>query len=334
MTIAENIWKSISDAKNVIITSHKSPDGDSVGSSMAMYHFLKKNQIPVGIVHPDAAPEFLHWVPEVEEIVAFEDQQEKATQMLNSADLILCLDYNDPGRVGEAMQTTLENTTAEKIMIDHHLNPSDFCKYIISDPTACSTAQLVYEWIADIGKKEQIDPVIGQCIYLGIMTDTGSFRFPSVTPETHRVIADLIDAGVRHSDIHEAVYDNNTIDRIRLKGYCLSEKLVCLPDLPIAYASLTAAELNRFHAQKGDTEGLVNQMLAIQGIKMAVFFSEKEGKIKISFRSKGDFVVNELAATHFNGGGHMYASGGISSESMEDTIKKFVTNVKDFIPVS
>ena len=334
MTIAEHIWTSIKNAKNVVITSHKSPDGDSIGSSMAMYHLLLKNGVSAALVHPDAAPEFLHWVPGQQEIVVFENEGEKATQLLNHADLILCLDYNHPIRVGEAMQNVLENTKAEKIMIDHHLYPSDFCKYIISKPEACSTAQLVYEWIVEIGEKSQIDAIIGQCIYLGIMTDTGSFRFPSVTSATHRVIADLIDAGVQHSDIHEAVYDTNTIDRIRLKGYCLSEKLVCLPGLPIAYASLTAEELERFHAQKGDTEGLVNQILAIQGVKMAVFFAEKEGKVKISFRSKGDFVVNELAAAHFNGGGHMYASGGISSETMEETIRKFVTNVKDFIPVS
>ena len=219
MTIAENIWKSIRDAKNVVITSHRSPDGDSIGSSLAMYHFLRKNEVPVLLVHPDAAPEFLHWVPGREEIVAFEDDVEKATQLLNNADLIFCLDYNHPSRVGDAMQAVLENVPADKIMIDHHLNPADFCRYVISKPEACSTSQLVYEWIVEIGEKMKVDALVGQCIYLGIMTDTGSFRFPSVTSETHRVVADLIDAGVQHSDIHEAVYDTNTTHRIRLKGY-------------------------------------------------------------------------------------------------------------------
>ena len=334
MSVAQSIWNSLQGKNKIVITAHKSPDGDSIGSSLALYHFLKKFFEDVIVIHPDPAPDFLHWVPGQERIIAFEEKTIEAIVHLEEADIIFCLDYNHPSRVGDLMQVPLENSGAAKIMIDHHLHPADFCDFTISETETCSTAQLIYQWIVDLSKKEFIDPIIGTCIYLGIMTDTGSFRFPSVKPETHRIIADLLELGVVHSDIHEAVYDSNTLDRIRLKGYALSEKLVCLTDCPVAYASLTDEEMKRFNAQKGDTEGLVNQILGIQGIKMAVFFSEKEGKIKISFRSKGNFYVNELASTHFNGGGHAYASGGVSEESMEATINKFVTKVKDFIPVS
>jgi len=334
MSVEQSIWNSIQGKSKIVITAHKSPDGDSIGSSLALYHFLKKSFANVTVVHPDPAPDFLHWVPGQNDIVSFERSPIEAIVYLEEADVIFCLDYNHPSRVGEMMQVPLENSGALKIMIDHHLYPADFCDFTISETSACSTAQLIYLWITAISKTDLLDPTIGMCVYLGIMTDTGSFRFPSVKAETHRIVADLLDLGVIHNDIHEAVYDTNTLDRIRLKGYALSEKLVCLPDCPVAYASLTEEESNRFNAQKGDTEGLVNQILGIQGIKMAVFFAEKEGKIKMSFRSKGDYVVNELASTHFSGGGHAYASGGISEESMEATIAKFVTNVKDFIPVS
>lgn len=334
MTVAKTIWNSVKDAQNIVITAHKSPDGDSIGSSLALKHFLTKMGLNVTVVHPDAAPDFLHWVPGQQEIIVFEENEKLAVKLIQSADVVFCLDYNHPGRVGEQMQGTLEKASAVKIMIDHHLDPSDFCQHIISSPKTCSTAQLIYQFIEDVELLSELDPLIGECIYLGIMTDTGSFRFPSVESKTHQIIAHLIGVGVNHSAIHEAIYDTNTIDKIRLKGYCMSEKLVCLPNSPVAYASMTAEELLRFNAQKGDTEGLVNQILSIQGIKMAVFFAEKDGKIKISFRSKGDYFVNELANAHFSGGGHAYASGGVSTDDMISTIDRFVTNVKNFIPVS
>jgi len=332
MTTAQHILDSVSKAGNIVISAHKSPDGDSIGSSLALYHFLIKIGKQVTVVHPDPAPDFLQWVPAQEGIVDVERNPEKATTLLNEAELIFCLDYNHPSRVGDAMQPILEKSSAVKVMIDHHLFPADFCTYVISKPEVCSTAQLIFEWIEEIGMLEQLSPEASKCIYLGLMTDTGSFRFPSVSSKTHEIAAELIRRGLKHSEIHEAVYDTNTIDRIRLKGYCMSEKLVCLPGLPIAYASMSEEELKRFNYQKGDTEGIVNQILSVSGIQMAVLFTEKDGKIKISFRAKGRYTVNELAATHFNGGGHAYASGGASEESLEKTIEKFVTKVKDFIP--
>ena len=332
MNPSHEILKLVEQAQSIVITSHKSPDGDSIGSSLALFHLFRKWNKPVRMVHPDPAPAFLHWIEGQEEIIDFERSAEKAKKILAEADLILCLDYNDPSRVGDIMQQFLVASTASKVMIDHHLHPADFCQQVISDPSASSTSELIYKWIKEIGRLDDLDEVSGAAIYLGIMTDTGSFRFPSVSAFTHEAIGDLIRRGVKHFLVHEAVYDTNTVDRIKLRGYALSEKLVCMDEIHVGYASLSEEELNRFHYQKGDTEGLVNQILGIQGMKMAVLFVEKDGKVKISFRSKGDYYVNELAKAHFDGGGHAYASGGISFETLEKTVEKFVTFVKDFIP--
>lgn len=332
IAVATQILETIHQSERIVIVSHKSPDGDSIGSSLAMFHLLKKWNKEVRVVHPDPAPEFLHWVEGSQEITAFETHQEEARSLLHAAELILCLDFNEAGRVGKEMQPFLENAPGEKAMIDHHLHPSGFCRLMISQPEACSTAQLVYEWMEAVGQLQALDAVIGTCLYLGLMTDTGSFRFPSVTAKTHDILASLLRVGVAHFKVHEEVYDTNTLDRIRLRGYALSEKLVCIEGLPVAYIALSEEELERFHYCKGDTEGLVNQVLGIRGISMAVLFVEKEGSVKISFRSKGDFKVNELAAAHFEGGGHMYASGGISFEPLAETTRKFVTIVRNFVP--
>jgi phosphoesterase RecJ-like protein len=332
MDQSQKIKEFVDQAQSIVITSHKSPDGDSIGSSLALYHILKKWGKQVQVVHPDPAPEFLQWVSGQNQIIDFETKAEQAISILQTADLVFCLDYNEPSRVGDQMQAYLMASNATKVMIDHHLHPADFCQAVISETSACSTCELIYKWVQDVDRLDDLDEVSGACIYLGIMTDTGSFRFPSVSAFTHEIIADLIRRGVKHYLIHESVYDTNTVDRIKLRGYALSEKLVCLNDIHVAYASLSAEELKKYNYQKGDTEGLVNQILGIQGIKMAVLFVEKDGKVKISFRAKGDYFVNELAKTHFDGGGHAYASGGISTESLEKTVEKFVTFVKDFIP--
>lgn len=331
MSTALQIRQAVEHAATIVITAHKSPDGDSIGCSVALYHILLSMGKEVKIAHPDPAPGFLMWLPGAESVLNFEQHRQQVIEALDKSDLIFCLDYNDPSRVGEDMQPFLEAARAEKVMIDHHLFPADFCKYVISEPEVCSTAQLIYSWAKESGLGEHVGIPAATAIYLGIMTDSGSFRFPSVTAQTHRIVADLIDLGINHSNIHENVYDTNTIDRLRLRGFALSEKLVCVNDFPVAYVSLTDEELTRFHYQKGDTEGLVNQVLSVQGVKMAVLFNEKDGKIKISFRAKGDYEVNKLASEQFAGGGHKYASGGISSESMEETVRKFVTVLPQYV---
>lgn len=332
MNQSQEILQTLKSAKQVIVSSHKSPDGDSVGSSLAVYHWLLNNQIPAVVIHTDRAPEYISWVPKYEDVLVYDEQPEEVKQLVLASDVLLCLDYNDPSRVGNELAEVYQTFSGTVLMIDHHLFPAEFFQYAISDTSASSTAELVLRWMNDTNQSDQLDQNIATCLYLGIMTDTGSFRFPSVTANLHREVGQLLDTGIQHASIHERVFDTNTIDRMRLRGYCLSEKLVILEDLKVGYASMTEEELQRFNYQKGDTEGLVNQILSIKGVMMAVFFSEKDGLIKISFRSKGDYKVNEMARLHFDGGGHMYASGGASTATMNETIERFVTVVKDFVP--
>lgn len=324
------ILNEIENANNIVITSHKGPDGDSIGSSLGLYHFLLNLGKQVTVVHPDLGPGFLMWLAGAHDIVIFDDHKEKAIELLEQADLIFCLDYNSSDRVGRDMEPFLLAANAKKIMIDHHMHPADFCSIVVSETTVCSTSQLIFELIDQTDNIVHLDEKVGTPIYLGIMTDTGSFRFPSVQPRTHEILAAIIRAGVKHYEIHEKVFDTNTIDRLQLRGYAISEKLEILKDFPVAIISLTESELTRFNYQKGDTDGLVNVALSIDGIKVAAFFSEKDGQIKISFRSKGDYFVNILASEHFEGGGHKYASGGVSFSPLQEAINKFKSVVPSY----
>jgi len=288
-----------------------------------LYNFIFALDKKCVICHPDKAPLSLTWLPGAHDIVLLEEDKEKTEALIKNADLIFCLDYNSIDRVGSEMEEMLKVSSAKKIMIDHHLNPSDFCSIIVSETSVCSTSQLIYELIDQSGNKSLLDEKIGTPIYLGIMTDTGSFRFPSVQPRTHDILAELIRAGVKHYLVHKKVFDTNTLDRLQLRGFVISEKMELLQDYPVAIMSLTEDELSNYNYQKGDTDGLVNVALSVEGIEVAAFFSEKDGQVKISFRSKGDYFVNVLAAEHFSGGGHKYAAGGISFEPLDETIKKF-----------
>jgi phosphoesterase RecJ-like protein len=318
-------------AKAIVIIAHKSPDGDSVGSSLALYHYLKSKHEHVSICHPDKGPHFLHWMPGSEAILNFDDDQEAVEQKINEADLIFLLDFNTKGRIGK-MDALLETAQAKRVMIDHHREPNlDFADVVFSDITACSTAQLIYELIEVQNDVVLINKSIAACIYTGIVTDTGSFRFSSVQPKTHLIAAKLIETGIDHAEIHETLFDSNTENRIKLVSYAMLEKLVIDRMHKTAYISLSTAEQERFMTQKGDTEGLVNQALGIEGIKMAVFFKESDGIIKISFRSKGIIPVNNMAKNDFNGGGHLNAAGGKFVGKLQDAINKFVTILPKFV---
>ena len=324
-----SIVNEIKSASKIIITAHKSPDGDSIGSSLGLYHFIKKIGKEVIICHPDPAPDYLMWLDGVETILTMSNDNLEIEKLFNESDLIFCLDYNGTDRVGEGMQELLEKSSAKKIMIDHHLNPQDFAFITLSETSVCSTSQLIIETIIQSGNEELLDEKIGTPLYLGILTDTGSFRFPSVQPRTHELLAKLLSSGVKHYIVHETLNDNNTLERLRLQGYALSQKLELIKEYNVAFISLTEEELKKFDYKKGDTEGLVNIALSIKGIKAAMFFSEKDGLIKISFRSKGqDNPVNVLASEHFSGGGHANASGGVSELSMIETLEK----IKKLIP--
>jgi phosphoesterase RecJ-like protein len=328
-----SIVNEIKSASSIIITAHKSPDGDSIGSSLGLYHFIKKLGKEVVICHPDPAPEYLLFLEGVDTIKTMATENLEIEELFEKSDLIFCLDYNATDRVGEGMQHLLEKSKAKKIMIDHHLNPQDFAFITVSETSVCSTSQLIVELIEQSGNGNLLDEKIGTPLYLGILTDTGSFRFPSVQPRTHELLAKLLHAGVKHYIIHETLNDNNTYDRLRLQGYALSEKLEILEDHNVALIWLTEKELTKYNYKKGDTEGFVNIALSIKGMKAAMFFAERDGIIKISFRSKGqENPINTLASEHFNGGGHANASGGMSDLSMEETLKKIKKLIPNYFP--
>ena len=317
----ESLKKAILDCRNPIITTHKGPDGDAIGSSVALYHFLKKLDKEPVLILPDAPSEFLFPFLNGVKVEVFSDDISSVN--LQESNVLFCLDYNCADRVGSKMEPFVRSFNAPKIMIDHHPNPESFCDITISRVDVCSTAQLIYQCIAEMDMLHHLDAEIGKGIYLGIMTDTGSFRFPSVDKNTHLILAHLLEIGVRHFEIHEAIYDVNTIDRLRLRGFAIAEKLELHPEFPLGIISLSNEELDRFNFQKGDTEGLVNVILSIQGISVAVFFKEEKDGVKISFRSKGNYYVNEFAANYFSGGGHKYAAGGYSSSDLNVTINQF-----------
>jgi phosphoesterase RecJ-like protein len=318
-------------SKNIVITSHKSPDGDSIGSSLALYFFLQNMGIKSTICHPDKMPYFLNWLPGGDSILTLEEHKKDVIENFNTADIIFCLDYNHPSRIGK-MGELLTNSIAKKIMIDHHQDPDvNFVDILFSDPANSSTSQLIYELIEKMNKTNLIDEKVGTPMYCGMMTDTGSFRFPSTTFKTHEIIADLIKKGVQNSSVHEKTFDTNSISKLKLNGFALSEKLEIISNSNVAYISLSSEELKKYDYTKGDTEGLVNIALGINGIKMAVFFKEDDGYVKISFRAKGSTYVNILAKENFEGGGHIYAAGGKFDGKLADAIQKFVTVVDNYV---
>lgn len=328
MEYVKEVKEAIQGAEKIVITAHRSPDGDAMGSSVAMYHYIKALGKKPVICHPDPSPDFLDWITKGVEIYNFEDHEQTVKELMANAELIFCLDYNAEDRLGHGMSPLLTTSKAKKVMIDHHPNPDNFTDYPISETHLCSTCQIVYELISQGGDLDRINVKCGEAIYLGIMTDTGSFRYPSVDARTHEIVANLIQLGVDHTSVHERTFDDVGVDRLRLRGYAISEKLEIITQYGVAFISLTGDELERFHYRKGDTEGLVNIALSVSGIKVAAFFSQKDGEIKISFRSKGTIAVNMLASEHFDGGGHKNAAGGMSHMSMDETIAKF----KQLIP--
>ena len=325
MKLAKEIVQSIKDAEKIVITSHRSPDGDSVGSSLGMLRFIQALGKDATICHPDACPSFIEWLKQGDEIIDFDANQAEVISAMDNADLIFCLDYNGSGRLGKDMGGVLLAADGKKIMIDHHPGPEDIFDLTASHPDVCSTSQLIVELILESGHENVLNQAIGTPLYLGIVTDTGSFRFSSVTPRTHELIAKLLENGVKQAEVHENSFDHNRLDRMKLRGYAIAEKLEVLPNEELAIVSLSELDLERFNYVKGDTEGLVNLALSIEGVSVAVLLTEKDGKVKMSFRSMGSIVVNKFAGDHFEGGGHMNAAGGVSFLSLEETIEKLKT---------
>ena len=311
----------LAEPKKIVITTHRGPDGDAMGSSLGLYNYLKQKGHQVQIITPNDYPSFLYWMKGNNHVIQFVKEPEASERITLEAEIIFCLDFNTLSRI-DKFAPIVEQAKAFKVLIDHHQQPDEF-DFTLSDTSASSTAQLVYEFIDMFGDIDFIDQDIAECLYVGIMTDTGNFRFPSVTAKTHEIVAFLISKGAKHDKVYDLVHDNNSVNRLKLLGYCLNEKLEVLPDYSTAIISLTSDELNRFQYQKGDTEGVVNYALSIEGISVAAFFVEREGIVKISFRSKGSFSVNQLARDHFNGGGHINAAGGVYGTKVKEAIEKF-----------
>jgi bifunctional oligoribonuclease and PAP phosphatase NrnA len=319
----------LSTPKKIAIIPHRGPDGDAMGSTLALYHFLIKNNHYPTVISPNDFPDFLAWMPGSETVKIYEKDKENCTKILEESEVIFTLDFNALHRVGE-MEQALEKLTVPFIMIDHHQKPDDYATYTYSDVNFGSTCEMIYNFITFLDKKQDLDKTIATCIYTGILTDSGSFRFPKTTGTTHRIVADLIDLGVENSLIPALLFDNSSYSRLQLLG-CALQNLKVIKEHKTSYTTLTQEELNIFDYIKGDTEGIVNYGLSIKGIVFTAIFIENkdEGIIKISFRSQGDFDVNQFARDHFQGGGHSNAAGGKSDVSMEETIIKFENLVQN-----
>lgn len=316
--------------RNIVIIGHKNPDGDAMGSTLGLKHYLEKKGHSCTVLVPNEYPDFLHWLPGSDTTFRFDWQNSQSQKAVSNSDIIFLLDFNALHRVGNDMQNTLEKYKNDFVLIDHHQQPDEF-KYMYSDTEICSTSQMVYQFIEMNNDLDLIDVAIATCLYTGIMTDTGSFRFRSTTSKTHRIIADLIDKGAENDRIHNNVYDANSYNRLLLLGQALSN-LKVLENFKTAFITLTNEEKSRYDFQKGDSEGVVNYALSLKGIIFAAIFIEdvEQNIIKISFRSKGSFSVNQFARNHFEGGGHDNAAGGKSALSLEETVSKFISLLPNY----
>ena len=331
ITQTQNLLES---PKDIVIIPHKNPDGDAMGSTLALYHYLLKKGHHPTVISPNNYPKFLKWLPGNDTVVNYEASTKTATALVETAQLIFTLDFNDLSRTGQ-LQSLLEKATAPFIMIDHHQQPMDYAQVTYSQPTMSSTCEMVYLFIKALGDESLVDVAMGQCLYTGMLTDTGSFKYTSTTASTHRIVAALIEAGVDNASIHGQIYDNSSFSKIKLLSLALGNMKV-LKEYGVSYMTLTQRELDQCQFQKGDTEGFVNYGLSLDGIMLTAMFIENrsEGIIKISFRSKGDFSVNTFARTHFNGGGHTNAAGGRSTISMQETVNQFVTLLSQYPELS
>lgn len=317
----------LSNSKKIIIIPHKNPDGDALGSTLSLNFFLNKIGHKSHIISPNDYPDFLKWMPGQEEIIKFTHNEKRSKVLIESADLIFTLDFNNLSRIDE-LEPLVEKSKAIKIMIDHHENPSKYAQISYSEPSIGSTCEMIFNLLSALNKN-LIDEKIATCLYTGIMTDSGSFRFPSTTGKTHKIISNLIEKGANNSEVHQRIYDSYTLDRMQLLGTALSN-LKKIDSLPVVYITLSQEELNQNNFKKGDTEGFVNYGLNLKGILFTVIMIENEQDkiIKMSFRSKGSFDVNQFAKKYFNGGGHVNAAGGISHFSLKETESKFLSAVE------
>lgn len=345
----EEIKELLSARKTIAIVTHKNPDGDAMGSSLGLYNYLLRKGHRAHVITPNGYPAFLQWLPGNDKVIEYSENPARlnsrsggparAEVLLKKADIIFCLDFNALRRINE-LGALVKKSKAIKILIDHHLQPEKFARYILCDKRSCSTAQLVFDFIVALGDKKLINRKIANCLYTGIMTDSLNFKISTTTAHTHRVAADLIEAGAQNNLAYSNVYDTNTESRIRLLGHCLVKEMKVLKEYNAAFIALSASDLKKFNFQKGDTEGVVNYPLSIDGIRFSALFTEMSAKsgyasggkdeIKISFRSSGNFDVNKFARKHFSGGGHLNAAGGEAHTTLDEAVTKFVSILPEY----
>ncbi|HSC52367.1 MAG TPA: bifunctional oligoribonuclease/PAP phosphatase NrnA [Phnomibacter sp.] len=322
-----------SSPKRVVITSHQKPDGDAMGSSLGLMHYLNKLGHQVQVISPTNWAGFLNWMPGVDTVLDYESKTKQAEEIIAAAEWIFCLDFNHLSRV-KRMEQALATAPAIKILIDHHQEPqTEAFDYGYSLTSKSSTSEMVYDFIVESGGSASIDQDLAKCLYTGVMTDTGSFRFPVTSASVHRMIAALKDTGFEHHLVHDFIYDNFLENRLRFLGHVLLYRMEVLYEFNTALISIPKSDIYKFDITTGDTEGLVNFPLSIQGIKMAAIVIDRDEERKWSFRSKGDIDVNQFARKYFEGGGHRNAAGGRSSESLEATVKHFYEVISELKPV-
>lgn len=311
--------------RQIFITTHHKPDADALGSSLAWAGYLKQHGHHVTVVTPSDYPAFLNWMVGHDEVVVYDKRQNdrQVRDLVQRAEVIFCLDFSCLGRINEIGEY-VRNAPGTKVLIDHHQQPEAFADISFSNPNAAATAELIFEIIRDLGDQAQITKAMGEALYAGIMTDTGSFRHPSTSRNVHLIIAELLSANIDLSAVHRRIYDSHTELRLRFLGFVLKEKLVVNREFNTAYITITKEELRQYDSKTGDTEGLVNYALSIEGIVFAAIFIDRGPAVKISFRSVGDFSVSDFSRQHFEGGGHHNAAGGISYLSLEATVERFL----------
>ena len=309
-------------SKKIAICTHYNPDGDAIGSSLALQSYFTTLGFEVKCVVPNSMPDFYSWMPGTETIITAQKQFKEARKILQEADILFLVDMNAEHRSGVDLQNVLLAATAYKVLIDHHPNPAAECSLVYSDTKVTSTCENVYRFLTEISDKPFLNQEIGSCIYTGIITDTGSLSYVCNDPKTYTLLAELMDVGVNGEDIHREIYDNYSESRIRLLGLSLN-KLKTFPNLGTSYMYLTQKEMKENNFKDGDAEGFVNYGISLKGIFFTAFFTEREKRIRISFRSKGVFDVNQFAQTYFHGGGHRNASASYHYDTLENTIKYF-----------
>lgn len=316
-------------SRRIVLVTHFNPDGDAIGSTLGLAEVLNAEGHSAQVVLPNPAPRNLHWMPGYAKAINHVAHKKACAEAIASADIVFCLDFNRQDRV-EGLEPAVRAAVL-KVLIDHHRDPEDFARVAFSDTSASSTCQMVHDVVSALGLAHRINADAANCLYAGLITDSGSFRFPSTTAHTLRVAADLLERGARPEAIHAAIMDDNSIDRLRLIGHALSENLELLPGEEATVITLSQEEHDRFHYVPGDTEGLVNYGLGIRGVRLSAFLAERNGMVKISLRSKGDLPVNEFLAAHFEGGGHRNAAGGKSMKPLAEAASTLKTELPAFL---